>query len=229
MDKTKNTLVPITKKDKSFANGYNYYKLFWIFLIGSIAGVVIETLWCLVTTHHIESRTALVIGPFNPVYGFGAILMTFIYIMLKNKNNFYIFFVCMILGGLFESFCSLFQETVFGTVSWYYDADSLGILGKRTSIIYCIFWGILGIVWIKAIFPNLTNLIEKIPNKTGIILTWILTFFLIFDMLLSTAAVYRQRQRRNHVEADSKINVFLDEKYNDDVLKEIYPNMTVIK
>ena len=126
-------------KNNNFANGYGFYKLFWIFLIGCIAGVIVETLWCLFTTHHIESITALVIGPFNPIYGFGAVLMTLIYIILKNKNNFVIFITCSILGGLFESLCSYIQELLFGTVSWYYESDSLGILGQRTSIVYCLF------------------------------------------------------------------------------------------
>lgn len=224
--KIESSLIP---KKKNFASGYNYYKFFWIFLIGCVTGVIVETLWCLCTTHHIESRTALVIGPFNPVYGFGAVLMTLIYILLKDKNNFIIFIACMIFGGIFESLCSLIQEYLFGTVSWYYDADSLGILGKRTSIVYCIFWGILGIVWIRYLYPKLQKSIEKIPNKTGIILTWILTVFLVFDICLSSAAVYRQRERRNDIPANNEIRIFLDKRYNDDILKKIYPNMTVIK
>ncbi|MCI8497550.1 MAG: hypothetical protein HFE85_04795, partial [Clostridiales bacterium] len=29
--------------ERSFASGYNYYKLFWIFFIGCFIGVVLET------------------------------------------------------------------------------------------------------------------------------------------------------------------------------------------
>lgn len=212
---------------KTFASGYNYYKFFWIFLVGCIAGVLVETLWCFFTTHHIESRTALVIGPFNPIYGFGAVLMTLIYIILKNKNNLVIFISCSILGGLFETLCSYIQELLFGTVSWYYESDSLGILGQRTSIVYCLFWGLLGILWIRYMYPKLENYIEKIPQNTGIILTWLLTVFLIFDMALSSAAVYRQRERRKNIPANNEIRVYLDNRYNDDILKRIYPNMTI--
>ena len=159
--------------------------------------------------------------------GFGAVLMTLIYIILKNKNNFVIFITCSILGGLFETLCSYIQELLFGTVSWYYESDSLGILGQRTSIVYCLFWGILGIVWIRYIYPKLEKCIEKIPKYTGIILTWLLTVFLIFDMALSSAAVYRQRERRKNIPANNEIRVYLDNRYNDDILKKIYPNMTI--
>ena len=229
MNKKYSILSIKPNKKISFATGYNYYKLFWIFLIGCIAGVLIETLWCFFTTHQIESRTALIIGPFNLVYGFGAILMTLIYIILKDKNSIVIFIISMVFGGLFEVLCSIIQELLFGTVSWYYDADSLGILDKRTSIIYCIFWGILGIAWIKYIYPLLEKYIEKIQNKIGKILTFILTVFLIFDILLSSAAVYRQKERRNNIPANNIIREYLDNKYNNEVLKKIYPNMTIVK
>ena len=223
MEKTSNT------KNTKFTNKHKFYKLFWIFFIGCIAGVIIETLWCLCTTHHLESRTALVIGPFNPIYGCGAVLMTVIYILLKNKNNFIIFISCSIIGGLFESLCSYIQEILFGTVSWYYESNSLGIMGQRTSIVYCLFWGLLGILWIRYIYPILEKGIVKIPIKTGIVLTGILLIFLIFDILLSSAAVYRQKERRNNIPANNQIRVYLDNRYNDEILKKIYPNMTIRK
>lgn len=55
-----------------FAAGFGFYKLFWIFFIGCFLGVVIETIWCLITRGHYESRTGLIYGPLNLVYGFGA-------------------------------------------------------------------------------------------------------------------------------------------------------------
>lgn len=217
------------KNNISFANGYNYYKFFWIFFIGCIVGVLVETLWCLFTTQQIQSRTALVLGYFNPIYGIGAVIMTLMYIILKNKNILIIFISSMLFGGLFETLCSIIQEVVFGTVSWYYDSDTLGILGKRTSIFYCILWGILGVIWIKYLYKILEKYIEKIPNKIGKILTWILTGFLIFNIILSALAVYRQKERRDNIPANNKIRVYLDNSYNDEVLKNIYPNMTIAK
>ena len=61
------------KAARHFARGMNFYKLFWVFFIGCFLGVVVETLWCLATRFHYESRVGLVYGPFNLVYGFGAL------------------------------------------------------------------------------------------------------------------------------------------------------------
>ena len=58
-------------------------------------------------------------------------------------------------------------------------------------------------------------------------LVMLLTIFLIFDMALSSAAVYRQRERRKDIPANNEIRVYLDNRYNDDILKKIYPNMTI--
>jgi len=71
---------------KSFASGTDFYKLFWVFMIGCFLGVVIETLFCLVLNGYIESRQGLVYGPFNPVYGFGAVLMTLVVFMILNMT-----------------------------------------------------------------------------------------------------------------------------------------------
>lgn len=42
---------------------------FWYFVIFSIVGLFIETLYCYITTGVLESRKGLILGPFCPVYG----------------------------------------------------------------------------------------------------------------------------------------------------------------
>ena len=59
-----------------FASGMNLYKLLLVCFIGCFGGVVIELLWCLLTNGYIESRSGLVYGPFNMVYGAGALVLT---------------------------------------------------------------------------------------------------------------------------------------------------------
>ena len=43
-------------------------KIFWIFLIGSVIGYIVEMIVALVQNGHFESRQGLVIGPFTQVY-----------------------------------------------------------------------------------------------------------------------------------------------------------------
>lgn len=66
----------VEERREHFARGCNGYKLLLICFTGSFLGVVLETLWCLVTTGRIESRAGLVYGPFNLLYGAGAMALT---------------------------------------------------------------------------------------------------------------------------------------------------------
>lgn len=216
------------KEEISFAHGFNLYKIFWIFYIGCLFGVIVETIWCRVTNGFFESRTALILEPLNPVYGLGAVLMSLLFIKFKKKSNLFIFIGCMIVGGTFEWFCSFFQEIVFGTVSWQYYEDTFGILG-RTSLVYSIFWGVLGIAWIRFIYPFISSKIESIPNKIGKNLTVFLSIIVSIDIIFTSGAVLRWQERRDCIPADNVIRVFYDEHFNDATLKKIYPHMTPTK
>lgn len=217
----------IENKEKSFAQGLNLYKLFWIFYIGCFVGVVIEIIWCLLKNGYFEYRTAMILEPLNPVYGVGAVLLTLCFSKLTNLSNILLFIASFVVGGLFEVACSLFQEFVFGTVSWHYTEKYLGILGNRTSLIYCLFWGVLGIFWVRLLYPLLSKTIEKLPNKIGKILTWVLVAIVSFDILFSSGAVLRQRERRKQIPADSAIDVFYDTHFDDETLSFFYNNITV--
>ena len=62
------------KEDRPFAYGLCFSKLFWLFFIGSLFGTILETFYALIFDGHFEIRTGMVIGPFIPVYGGGAVL-----------------------------------------------------------------------------------------------------------------------------------------------------------
>lgn len=212
-------------KELSFAHGLNFFKLFWIFYLGCLFGVIVETVWCLITNGYFEYRTALILEPLNPVYGIGAVLISVLFYKAKGWKNIFIFLLSAIVGGLFEAVCSLFQEFIFGTVSWHYSRQNLGILGNRTSIVYCIFWGILGILWVRMLFPFLEHAIERIPNRIGKIVSIILVMYVTFDCIFSAGALLRQKERRNDILPTTFISVFYDNCFPDDVLKIFYHNM----
>lgn len=211
---------------KSFATGLGFYKLFWVFFIGCFVGVVVEVLFCIfVTEHRYESRQGVIYGPFNPVYGFGAIAMTIVLYFFRKKNETWIFIIGAVIGALFETLCSVYQEYFLGTVSWDYTGSKYSLMGGRTDLVFAIFWGILAVIWIKLIYPFMSKWIEKIPNKIGIILTWVLLVFMVFDCIISCLAVDRMVKRHNGTANDTAVGAFLDEHYPDEFLLSIYPNM----
>lgn len=54
----------------------DYFTLFWLFVAGSMFGLAVETIFHAIVYGGYESRAGLVWGPFSPIYGMGAVLLT---------------------------------------------------------------------------------------------------------------------------------------------------------
>ncbi|MBQ2945780.1 MAG: putative ABC transporter permease [Clostridia bacterium] len=209
---------------RPFAYGMGPLKLFWLFTVGSVLGSFIETVWCMITKGHFEMRTGLVLGFSIPVYGIGAVLMAILLCRLYKKSNAVIFAGSAVIGAAVEYFCSLFQELVFGTVSWNYEGQFLSI-GGRTSLKYAFMWGFLGVIWVKLVYPFIATAIEAIPKSAGNVLTVILVIFTAINVILSASAVLRRNERRTEPIPSNSFEIFLDEHYPDEKIDFIYPNM----
>lgn len=216
------------RRKRVFASGLCFYKLFWVYFIGSFLGVICETIYCLAVCGHFEIRWGVIYGPFNPVYGIGALIMTLVAYKVSHKRDLLIFLICMVLGGVCEYLCSFFQEKIYHTVSWDYSNTQFNFDG-RTNLLYSFCWGILGIIWVKDICPKISKLIEKMPMKTGKILSNILIVYMALNILLSGLATWRQSQRFQGKPAQTWIEMTLDKYYPDDFLKVFYPNMKKVE
>lgn len=211
-------------KANHFAQGLSVYKLMLICFIGSFAGVVIEMLWCLLTRGYIESRAGLVYGPFNLLYGFGAVVLSLALYKFRNKGKWISFLGGMLVGSVVEYFCSWLQETAFGSRSWDYSRMPFNLNG-RICLLYSAFWGILGVMWIKVIYPWMAELILKIPNRAGKILTWALVAFLAVNAVITVIAVLRWSQRLAAVEPSNAFWSFIDSRFTDERMARIFANM----
>ena len=204
-----------------FARGICFKKIFLLFMIACLIGSFMEMINHFLHYGNVESRSGLIYGPLNPVYGFGIIL--FILCLSKVEKPVHIFILGMFLGGGFEYLCSLFQEKVFGTVSWDYSHQMFNI-GGRTSLKYMIIWGFMALLVMKVIYPFLSNLIERVPVNFGNVLTMFLTLFMIFNVCISVMACLRQPERSLGLKASNGMEVFLDKHYPDERLNEIFEN-----
>ncbi len=216
------------KNEEKFAEGFCFYKLFLIFIIGCIFGVIYEELilnffrFLINGSFHIEPRRGLLYGPFSPVYGFGAVIMS---LFVKEKRSpFKTFLYTALAGGIVEYLVSFLQETFTHSVSWDYTGKLLNING-RTTVIFMIVWGLLGVIFVHIIYPFLSNLIEKIPKDIGNKVMPFITILMCLNMFISFSAVIRQNFRRNNVEPFTHYGDFLDKHYNDERMKKTYNNM----
>ena len=197
--------------------------LFWVFIIGSIAGFIFEVTVVFFQKGHFELRQGLIYGPFIPVYGIGAMCYYIVLSKIKIKNKVQIFLITMILGGITEYLCSLIQEKAFGTISWDYSYLPFNING-RTSLLHCIYWGIGGVLYITYIEPLLNKMIDKTNMKAFDLITIILSIFIVFDISISWMAADRQTERKNDIEPQNHLDLFLDKNYPDEYMNRIFNN-----
>ena len=207
-----------------FASGLSFYKVFLLFFIGSFLGDITETIYCRVYGGVWMSRSSLVWGPFSIVWGLGIALATILLYRYKNHSEVFLFSVGTILGGAYEYVCSVFTEIAFGKVFWEYSHMPFN-LGGRINLLYCFFWGIAAVVWMKHLYPKFSAWIEKIPKKSGKILTNILVVFMCINMIVSSMALIRSTQREQAIPATSGWQKIMDEHFHDERLAKIYPNM----
>ncbi len=220
-----NTVIDITEQQTGcFAKGLNIYKLLLIFYAGSFVGVVVEMLWCLLNYGYIESRAGLVYGPFNALYGIGAVAMTLALYKYRNNSRLILFIGGSVIGGVVEYFCSFAQEMVFGSRSWDYSDRPFNING-RICLLYSFFWGFLGILWIKTLYPLLSKYILKLPDKYGKVFTWLIFAFFLFNAVVTILALFRWSQRIEAVEAASALWEFIDMRFPDERMESIFANM----
>lgn len=237
------------KKPKStvFAEGCSFYKLVSLFLLGAFLGDITETIFCYFTMGRLMSRSSVVYGPFSIVWGLGCALLTAFLYRYRNKSEGYIFIAGTVLGGAYEYICSVFTELVFGTIFWDYSGFSFN-LGGRINLLYCFFWGIAAVVWLKLIYPFLSRFIEKTPKRFGTIFCNCMIIFMIFNMAISSLALARYTER-NTESADTAVDVstkanpsedgssdaslalnhFLDTHFPDERMERIYPNAKIVE
>ena len=220
-----NSLVDLReKRTNHFAQGLNAYKLLLICFIGSFVGVVIELIWTFVHDGHFESRSGLIYGPFNLLYGIGAVALTVMLYRFRNHSGWLSFLGGMVVGSAVEYVCSWAQELAFGSRSWDYSAMPFNLNG-RICLTYAFYWGILGYMWIKHIYPRLAVLILKIPQKAGKIATWILLAFFIINSVVTCVSIYRWTERQTGVEAPDSFWSFIDERFPDERMERVFANM----
>lgn len=211
---------------KKFAQGISFYKLLWIFIIGSVIGAWYEEILIFVISGSYQRRSALVIGPFNTLYGYAYVLA----ILLLNKVkrwNLLILYGALI-GGTVEYLASFLQETITGTRSWDYSNLFLNIDG-RTTIPFALFWGILIYLMVSKGYPWLSHKIESVPLKWGKPISLLMTIFLALNIFVSTTMMIRRSQRINNQEPQTLLGEFYDFYFTDERILQLYPNLEFLK
>ncbi len=206
----------------------NFFNLFWIFVVCSILGDVMESIFHVIVVDpgHWQDRAGLLFGPFSPIYGCGALLMTLFLNRLYKRNIVLVFLLSAIIGGAFEYFVSVFMQYTFGAVAWDYTGQWLSIGGRTCGIAMCA-WGALGVVWLKLLLPLLLKLIDLIPWNWRYTLTTIAAVFMAIDCVMSLQALDCWYERLANDPVNSPIQHFYAEHFDNSWMENRFQSMTI--
>lgn len=206
------------------------HQAIWYLVIFSIIGLIVETLFCYVTTGVLESRKGLIFGPFCPIYGVGATVLIFLLNRFK-EDKLKLFIYGGICGSAIEYLISFGLEAFYGTRFWDYSYQKFDLNG-RICVTYTLFWGVLAFFLIKIVKPNIDKLINKINYK---IIDNTIVFFTIINVLCTIWGinVYRNRAIQTYYGIDrntkkSIINDIENEMFENKKMQKIFPNLRFI-
>ena len=208
----------------------DFFNLFWTFMVGSFVGLIVEIIFHMVVVEPgvYQDRAGLLWGPFSPIYGIGAVLMTMALNRFKDRNIVFIFVVCTIIGGGFEYFVSWFMEVAFGATAWDYSNEFLGdLFGGRTCLLFASMFGALGTVWIKLLLPLFLRLFNLIPWRWRFSVTSVCAALMLVNCVMTLQALDNWGARKAGHVPTTDIEKYYAENFNDEYMAKRFQSMTI--
>lgn len=156
-------------------------------------------------------NTGFLRGPFCPIYGIGAIIMI-LFLGTFEKKPIFLFCISIIILTAWEYVVGVFLEKVFHTKYWDYSDHKFNFKG-RICLTNSIYWGILGVLFVKYIHPFIQEVIAKV-DKTMLNYVVIIVFIILLVDTITT--VINVKSIKTTLEKIESINKEIKEK-----LKEI--------
>ena len=202
------------------------YQYVIIFLVASVLGLVLETVYTFIMFGIVESRVGLVWGPFSPLYGVGAVLLTVCLWQVRERPWWQIFLLSAALGGMLEQTCGWGMEHFADLQSWTY----LGLPDHITQWIawrFLAMWGLIGLVWCRVIMPELIWRIGEPTSTRQTVVVSVLSVFMVLDIAMTLACFWRAGQRSNGVPPSNPFEIYVDNHFDDDFMARKFENMKI--
>lgn len=161
--------------------------LFWVFVICSVAGLVLEEAYHLVVFREVESRAGLLFGPFSPIYGVGGVCMFCLARPLRRFPLPVAFLALAAAGGVVEFLVSWFLEAAFGFEAWDYAGTWLSVDGRTNGYFMCL-WGILGLGCTRLLVPAFERWGRPLLRRLPASLTGCCAALMALDVALTLAS-----------------------------------------
>lgn len=191
-----------------------YDKLFWLFLLGSVAGVIIEGVFTLVTQGHWESHVVSIFGTFNILYGFGGVLYYVGSVRLSHKPLYMRVLIMTLSATILELLSGLLLRDWLGMRAWNYEHNFLNYKGL-ICLSFSTLWGIAAFVICK-LSPYISKILNRIHGKYWHIMCVVLSVLMLIDISMTAISIARWSGRHYGIAAHSNFMKQIDIETPDD-------------
>lgn len=188
----------------------NLFELITYFIIYSFLGWIMESIVRSVCERKLIN-TGFLKGPFCPIYGIGAIIM-FLFLEGFENKPILLFGIAIVLLTAWEYVVGVLLEKIFHTKYWDYSDHKFNFQG-RICLTNSIYWGILGVLFVKYIHPFIQQMIAKVDKS---ILNYTITILFVVFLVDTITSTIHVKNIKTTLEKIENINKEIKEK-----LKEI--------
>ena len=214
---------------EDFLNDYapGFYQYIIIFLIASVLGLILETVYMYTMYGVLESRVGLVWVPFSPLYGFGAVLLTAVLWPIRNEPIWKIFVISAAVGGTLEQLAGWGMETIMH--AWHVvvpafprSHHAVGCVAlphhvgrARTCMVH------------SFIMPEMLFRIGEPTTRRQGIVVGLLTAFIVLDIAITVLCFYRAGKRQEGVPPRNPIEHYIDDHFGDEFISDTFENLNL--
>lgn len=166
--------------------GTKIFEILTYFIIYSFLGWVMESIVRTIAERKLIN-TGFLKGPFCPIYGIGAMIM-FLFLDKFENKPILLFFISIIVLTIWEYLVGVLLEKMFKTKYWDYSDKKFNFQG-RICLENSIYWGILGVVFVKYIHPFIQNLLSNVNMNLQYYIVAIVSIAIVVDMITSIVKV----------------------------------------
>ena len=182
-------------------------ELIVLFFCYSVAGWCMEVILKYIQFHRFINRGFL-IGPYCPIYGSGAVVVTVLVGgLIGNASYIVTFLASFVLCGVLEYFVSWYMEKMFHARWWDYSQKPMNLHG-RIWIGNLVLFGIGGVAIVKLIDPVLMKWIHAIPQWILYTLSGAIVMLMIWDNIVSHIAFTLWCDHRGKTPEKMSVSVF---------------------
>ena len=180
---------------------YSIATYFMLFIIYAVAGWICEVTLQLIQKHKLADRGFL-IGPYCPIYGCGAVLITLCLTPFK-EHPVGLFILAMVLCGSLEYATSFIMEKAFNARWWDYSEMRFNING-RVCLETLVPFGIAGLLIVYLFNPFLLSIIQSWSEGTLNIISLIIAVVFVTDVIISSKIIYNFKRTNKEVSQNEK-------------------------